>query len=103
MYSLSIYFISSFLSVRLFLVYSSSGDRFLTEGVFECDIAHRRSVAALCMLYKIKCNLMHPLYGALPVPYVAVRVTRGALVAHRYTLVPPCCRMSQHSKTFIPL
>ena len=30
--------------------------RFLTEGVFECDIAHRRSVAALCMLYKIRCN-----------------------------------------------
>ena len=28
---------------------------------------------------------MHPLYGALPVPYVPGRVTRGALVAHRYT------------------
>ena len=27
-----------------------SGDRFLTGGVFECDIAHRRSVAVLCML-----------------------------------------------------
>ena len=27
---------------------------------------------------------MHPLYGALPVPYVPVRVTRGALVAYRY-------------------
>ena len=33
-----------------------SGSRFLTEGVFECDIAHRRSVAVLCMLYKIRCN-----------------------------------------------
>ena len=30
-----------------------SGARFLTAGVFECDIAHRRSVAELCMLYKI--------------------------------------------------
>ena len=30
-----------------------SGARFLTGGVFECDIAHRRSVAVLCMLYKI--------------------------------------------------
>ena len=32
-----------------------SGTRFLTEGVFECDISHRRSVAVLCMLYKIWC------------------------------------------------
>ena len=53
-----------------------SGASFLTGGVFECDLAHRRSVAVLCMLYKIRCNLMHPLYGALPVLYVPVRVTR---------------------------
>ena len=39
---------------------------------------------------------MHPLYSALPVPYVPVRVTRGALVAHRYTYGPP-------RSTFIPL
>ena len=66
-----------------------SGARFLTGGVFECDIAHRRSVAVLCMLYKIRCNPMHPLNGALPGPYVPVWVTRGALVAHRYTYAPP--------------
>ena len=36
------------------------------------------------MQYKIRCNPMHPLCGALPVPNVAVRVTRGALVALRY-------------------
>ena len=47
-----------------------SGASFLTGGVVECDLAHRRSVAVLCMLYKIKCNPMYPLYGALPVPYV---------------------------------
>ena len=34
--------------------------RFLTAGVFECDIAHCRSVAVLCMLYKIRCYLMRP-------------------------------------------
>ena len=28
-----------------------SGGRFLTGGVFECDISHRRSVAVLQMLY----------------------------------------------------
>ena len=79
-----------------------SGARFLTEGVFECDIAHRRSVAVLCMLYKITCNSVHPFNGALPGPYVPLRVTRGALVAHRYTYTPPRCRTLQYSSTFIP-
>ena len=62
-----------------------SGARFLTWGVFECDIAHRRSVAVMCMLYKIRCNPMHPLNDALPELYVPVLVARGALVAHWYT------------------
>ena len=66
-----------------------SGARFLTGGVFECDIAHRRSVSVLCMLYKIRCNPVHPLNGALPGPYVPVWVTRGALFAYRYTYAPP--------------
>ena len=69
--------------------------------MFECDLAHRRSVAVLCMLYKIRCNPMHPLYGALPVPYVPVRVTRGVVIAHRCTYVPPRCRTSQYGRTFI--
>ena len=59
-------------------------------------------MAVLCMLYKIRCNLKHPLCGALPVPYVPVRVTRGALIAHRYTYAPPCYRTSQCRRTFIP-
>ena len=71
-----------------------SGARFLTVGVFECDIAHRRSVAVLCMRYKIRCNLMHPLNGALPGLYVPVRVPLGALVAHRYTYALHRCRTS---------
>ena len=75
-----------------------SGALFLTGGVFECDIAHRRFVAVLCMLYKVRCNLVHPLNGALPGPYLPVRVTRGALVAHRYTYAPPRCRTSQYSR-----
>ena len=45
---------------------------------------------------------MHPLYGALPVPYVPVRVTRGTVIAHRYTYAPPRCRTSQYRRTFIP-
>ena len=76
-----------------------SGARFLTGGVFECDIAHRRSVAVLCMLYKINCNPMHPLNDALPGPYVPVRVTRGALFTHRYTYAPLRCRTSKYCRT----
>ena len=45
---------------------------------------------------------MNPLYGALPVPYVPVRVTRGAVIAHRYTNAPPRCRTSHYRWTFVP-
>ena len=33
-------------------------------------------------------------------PHVAVRVTRGALVAHRYTYAPLRCKTSQYRRTF---
>ena len=46
---------------------------------------------------------MHPHNGALPGLYVLVMVTRGALVTHRNTYAPPRCRISQYSRTFIPL
>ena len=71
-----------------------SGASFLTRGVFECDIARRRSVAVLYVLYKIRCNQMHPLYGALYLPYVPVRITRIALVSHRYTDAPLRCTLT---------
>ena len=71
-----------------------SGARFLTRGVFECDLAHRRSVAVLCMLYKIRCSPVHHLYGALRDPHVPVRVAPGAVIAQRYTYAPPRCRSS---------
>ena len=74
-----------------------SGARFLTVGVFECDISHRRSVAVVCMLYKIRCNPVHPLNGALPVSYVPVRVTRGDLATHRHTYTLPRCRTLQYT------
>ena len=61
-----------------------SGARFLTGGVFECDISHCRYVAVMYMLDKIRCNPVHPLNGVLPVPDVPVRVTRGALVPHQH-------------------
>ena len=80
-----------------------SDARFLTGGVLECDIAHRRSVAVLCMLYKIRCNPMHPLNDALRGPYVPVRVTRGALVSHLYTYAPPLTRTSLYRRTSVPI
>ena len=80
-----------------------SGACFLAGGVLNCNLLHRRSMAVLCMLYKIRCNPMHPLCGALPVPYMPVRVTRGALIAHRYFYARPRCRTSQYHKTFISL
>ena len=83
-----------------------SGASFLTGGVIECDLAHRRPVAVFCMLYKIRCNPMHPFCGALPLPflcYVPVLVTRGVVVAHRLTYAPPRCRTSQYRLTFIPV
>ena len=76
---------------------------FLAGGVLECNLAHRRSVAELCMLFKIKSSPMHPLSGALPLLYVPARVTRGALVAHRHSFAPPRCRPSQYCRSFVPL
>ena len=52
---------------------------FLAGGVLEYNLAHCRSVAELCMLFKIRSNPMHPLSGALPLLYVPPHVTRGAL------------------------
>ena len=80
-----------------------SGACFLAGGVLNYDLSHRRSVAVLCMLYKIRCDPKHPLYGALPVSYVPVQVTRGALIAHWYTFASPRCRTSQHRRTFISI
>ena len=77
---------------------------FSAGGVLNCNLSLRQSVSVLCMLlllYKIRCNPMHPLCGALPVPYVPVWVTHGALIAHWYTYAPPRCRTSQYCRTFI--
>ena len=76
---------------------------FPAGGMLGCNLAHRRSVAELCMLFKIKSNSMHPLSGALPLPYVPARVTRGALVAHWHSFAPPLCRTSQYRRTFVRL
>ena len=74
---------------------------FLAGGVLECNLAHRRSVAELCKLFKIKSDPMHPLGCALPLPYAPAHVTLGALVAHRHSFAR--CMISQYRRSFVPL
>ena len=66
------------------------------------DLAHRRFVAVLCILFKIKSNQMHSLSGALTLPYVPARVTRGALVACGHPIALHRCRTSQNRRTYVP-
>ena len=54
------------------------------------------------MLFKIKSNPMHPLSGALPLPYVPASVTRGALVAHRHSFASPRCRLLSTAEALCP-
>ena len=75
---------------------------FLAGEVLECNLAHRRSVAVLCKLFKIKSNPMHPLSGALHMLNVPARVAGGALVAHRHSFAPSRCRTSQTVEPFYP-
>ena len=78
-----------------------SGARFLTGGVFECDISHRRSVAVLCMLYKIRCNSVHPLNGALPGSYVQ-RVLHVVLWLHIGTRFCPAAEPCSTAGLLVP-
>ena len=59
---------------------------FLAGCVLECNLAHRRSVAEFFMLFKIK-----------------IKITRGALVAHRHSFATPHCRTSQYRRSVVPL
>ena len=68
----------------------------------ECNLVHRRFVAVLGMLFKIKNNSTRLLTGALPLPYVPARVTLGTLVSHRHSSAPPCCKNFQSRRTFVP-
>ena len=62
-----------------------SSARFLTGSVFKCDISHRRSVAVLCILYKIRCNSVHPL--KLSLDRMCQRGLHAVLCLHIGTLM----------------
>ena len=75
--------------------------KFFKFGCVECEIANRWSVAVLCMLHKIRCNPMHPLYGALPGQYTyQCAGYKQWLIPLRYTYAPPRCTKSQYSRIF---
>ena len=74
----------------------------LSEGGVVCDLHHRRSVASLCMFYKVIHNDAHPLYPVLPSTYVPARYTRRAVLLHAYALNPVRCRTVQFSRCFVP-
>ena len=81
-----------------------SGARFLTAGVFECDIGHRRSVAVLCMLYEIRCNLMHaPSLWCSACAVCASAVCTRCSGRTWYTYAPSRCGTSQYCWIFIHL
>ena len=82
-----------------------SGARFLTGGVFECDIAHRRSVPILCMLYIIRSGVpVHPLnaWCSTCIVCASVGYTRCSGRESVY-LCAPRTRLSQYFSTFILL
>ena len=75
---------------------------FLSGGSLDCNLSHRRSIASLCMLFKIRSNSQHPLYSSLPPQFVPARVTRYALASHMFAYLSPFCRTSQYSRSFVP-
>ena len=77
------------------------GACFLAGGVLSCDLSHRLWQCFVCCTRSGVTR--STLCGALPVPYVPVRVTRGDLISHRYTFAPPRCRTSKYRRTFISL
>ena len=87
-------------------VKSGSGAGYIAGVVLQCNIAHRRSVAVLWMLYEIRCNPMQHFYFALPLPYVPA--CAGYTWCFSRTSICCCAallhlRTSLYCRTFIPL
>ena len=74
----------------------------MSNGLVQCDLQHRRNVAALCMLYKVRANAAHPLNSRLPLPYMAPRPLRRHAQQHAHQLSAVHSRTSQYQRTFVP-
>jgi len=67
-----------------------------------CNLNHRRSVAGLCMLFKIHERVGHPLFAYLPARFQRDRLTRRTESLHDYAFEPVRYRTNQYARSFIP-
>ena len=74
--------------------------RLMNDAVL-CCLEDRRSVAGLCMLYKIRERVGHPLFECLPAPLRRDRLTRRTEVLNDYAFEPVRYRTNQYSRLFI--
>jgi len=74
----------------------------LMNDTVPCCLDDRRSVAGLCMLYKIRARVSHPLFKCLPVPLRRDRLTRRTEALHDYAFEPVRHRTNQYGRSFIP-
>ena len=66
-----------------------------------CNLAHRRKIGGLSLLYKIYHTVDHPMNGYLN-HFVAARSTRASTALGELALVIPRCRTDQFSRSFVP-
>ena len=67
--------------------------------IVPCIIVIIIIIKLLLLLLLLLLNYCYYYYYYLHMPYVPVRVTRGALVAHRYIYAPPRCRTTQRGSS----
>ena len=67
-----------------------------------CSLSDRRSVAGLCMLYKVRERVGHPLVAFLPARFQRERLTRRTEALHDNAFEHVRCRTNQFARSFIP-
>ena len=75
---------------------------YLMNDIVPCKLSNRRSVAGLCMLYKVRERVSHPIFACLPDPYRRERLTRRAEALTEFVFEPVRYRTNQYSRSFIP-
>ena len=75
----------------------------LANDQIACNLEHRRNVGSICMFYKIRDNLGHPMRELFPPLHLPLRATRRTISAHRFTLDAPRVRTVQYARSFIPV
>ena len=75
---------------------------YLMSDLVACNLNNHGSVAGLCMLFKVRERLSHPLFACLPTPYRRERLTRRAEALNEFAFEPVRYRTNQYSRSFIP-